>query len=302
MLSAPDANFTYDEEGNRATFEDNAHGLRHLYEWDHRNRLVSVTYVDRDFEITQQKIVYTYDAFDRRISKAVDTDGDGDFDTKEYYLWDDGAGNVLMDFMDADGDGVGSAVLAKRYLHGDAVDQIFAQENVAEGINDADRVLWFAQDNLNSVRDVIDNEGNVINRIDYDAFGNILSVTDPSQSDIETDLATRFLFTGQEWDADLGLYYYKARLYDPLTGQFISRDPMGFDAGDANLYRWRHERHRSCHPLTASAIIGTTPINRYGPPSRPSTCYASSGPTRPDSTPAGTTPLTGSRDHVRTHF
>ncbi len=95
------------------------------------------------------------------------------------------------------------------------------------------------QDNLGSVRDVIDNAGNVINRIDYDAFGNILAITNPSDNDAElTSAATRFLFTGQEWDGDVALHYYNARWYDPLTGTFISKDPLNFAAGDANLYRY----------------------------------------------------------------
>ncbi|HEY4759386.1 MAG TPA: RHS repeat-associated core domain-containing protein, partial [Thermoguttaceae bacterium] len=38
-------------------------------------------------------------------------------------------------------------------------------------------------------------------------------------------------FTGREWDADAGLYYYRARWYDANTGQFLSEDPLGFAAG-----------------------------------------------------------------------
>lgn len=49
---------------------------------------------------------------------------------------------------------------------------------------------------------------------------------------------TRFSYTGQEFDADTGLYYYNARWYDPATGRFMSQDPLGFAAGDANLMRY----------------------------------------------------------------
>jgi len=48
----------------------------------------------------------------------------------------------------------------------------------------------------------------------------------------------RFGFTGREHDAALNLYYYRARFYDPATGRFVSKDPLGYDAGDANLYRY----------------------------------------------------------------
>ena len=49
---------------------------------------------------------------------------------------------------------------------------------------------------------------------------------------------TRFLYTGQVWDADVGLQYNWNRWYDPAVGRWISEDPMGFAAGDANLNRY----------------------------------------------------------------
>ena len=44
--------------------------------------------------------------------------------------------------------------------------------------------------------------------------------------------------TGREYCPELGLYYYRARWYDPAVGRFISQDPIGFQAGDPNLYRY----------------------------------------------------------------
>lgn len=43
-------------------------------------------------------------------------------------------------------------------------------------------------------------------------------------------------FTGREWDAETQLHYYRARYYSPGHGRFLSEDPIGFDAGDANFY------------------------------------------------------------------
>jgi RHS repeat-associated protein len=65
----------------------------------------------------------------------------------------------------------------------------------------------------------------------YDSFGNLLSQSD-------ADFATRYLFTGRELDAETGLYYYRARYYDAALGRFLSEDPFGFAAGDANLFRY----------------------------------------------------------------
>ncbi|MCF6245636.1 MAG: RHS repeat-associated core domain-containing protein, partial [Sulfurovum sp.] len=44
-------------------------------------------------------------------------------------------------------------------------------------------------------------------------------------------------YTGREMDAD-DLYYYRARYYDPNTQRFLSLDPIGFEAGDFNFYRY----------------------------------------------------------------
>ncbi len=45
-------------------------------------------------------------------------------------------------------------------------------------------------------------------------------------------------FTGREWDAEAGLYYYRARWYDATTGRFVSNDPIGFAGLDTNLARY----------------------------------------------------------------
>jgi RHS repeat-associated protein len=48
------------------------------------------------------------------------------------------------------------------------------------------------------------------------------------------------LSTGREWDKETGLYYYRARYYDPMEGRFISKDPISFKGKDkdANLYEY----------------------------------------------------------------
>jgi RHS repeat-associated protein len=66
--------------------------------------------------------------------------------------------------------------------------------------------------------------------IRYHSFGRIIQQTGT--------LSNRFWYTGREWDGEIGLYFYRARYYDPLVGRFIGEDPIGFGAGDINLYRY----------------------------------------------------------------
>lgn len=87
-----------------------------------------------------------------------------------------------------------------------------------------------------------DNDGTteteVVKHITIDAFGNIQSVTDSSGAAISNG-ASEILhaYTGQLYDADAGLHYYRARWYDTVAGQFVSEDPLGFAAGDMNTSR-----------------------------------------------------------------
>lgn len=68
-----------------------------------------------------------------------------------------------------------------------------------------------------------------------DSFGNVTRSTG--------SLANPFQYTGRDFDAETGLYYYRARYYDPssgrfLSGRFLSSDPVGFNSGDVNFYRY----------------------------------------------------------------
>ncbi len=78
---------------------------------------------------------------------------------------------------------------------------------------------------------ITDATGVVIDRITYDGYGNIIAETNPSASD-------RYLWTGREFDRVTGLQYNRARYYDPTTGRWTSKDPIGFYAGDTNLDRY----------------------------------------------------------------
>ena len=69
------------------------------------------------------------------------------------------------------------------------------------------------------------------NHLVYDSFGNRISETNAA-------VDTLFGYTCREWDTDIDLQHNRARWYDPATGTWISKDPIEFAAGDANLYRY----------------------------------------------------------------
>ena len=156
-----------------------------------------------------------------------------------------------MQLVDADGAGAGPWKLTNRYLYGDAVDLVLADEQLPSGgigltsvSYTTGNVLWPLFDQLGSVRDVVDSNGVIRQHLVFDSFGNRLSETDYNTSGVvipSTDPAAvdeLFGYTGREWDKDVGLQYNRARWYDPAQGRWLSQDPIGFAAGDVNLYRY----------------------------------------------------------------
>jgi RHS repeat-associated protein len=201
-------NYAYDDEGNRTKRTEIATGKVTEYNWDYRNRLSSVVFKDAGGAVVKT-ISYTYDVNDRRISKKIDGV------VAERYVYD--GANIALVF-----DGAG--VQTHRYLYGTGVDQILADERGGS-------VVWALADNLGTVRDVVDGSGVVLNRVTYDSYGRVVSQTNPA-------VEFRYGYTGREQDNETGLDYYRARYYDSAVGRFISEDPLGFSAGDGNLYRY----------------------------------------------------------------
>jgi RHS repeat-associated protein len=107
---------------------------------------------------------------------------------------------------------------------------------------------WYLTDPQGTIRDVIDNNATVRDKVTYGAFGNITaeSTYDASGNrETPTNPAAyrgRYGWDSYETDAETGLNYVHARYYDPLTGRWMSQDPLGFDAGDSNLYRYVNNR------------------------------------------------------------
>jgi len=81
--------------------------------------------------------------------------------------------------------------------------------------------------------------GNVVQTYSYDSFGNITQTGSISQP---------YAFTGREYDSETGMYFYRARYYDPKVGRFVTKDPLGFGGG-INVYNY----------------VGANPIN-WGDP------------------------------------
>jgi len=200
--------YSYDDNGNletRTAVSGPGMGQVTTYHWNRRNQL---TGIDLPPSAGAAAVTYRYDALGRRIEKAVDA-------AVTRYVYD---GDDIV--LETDGQGS----LLRRYRHGDGIDEPLVLEE-ASGES-----FFYHRDHLGSVVMVTDEAGAVAAEYEYDAYGR--------RDAISEDIEQPYAFTGREWDTESGLYYYRARYYDPGTGRFLSEDPIGFDGGDANLYRY----------------------------------------------------------------
>ena len=145
---------------------------------------------------------YGYDPMGRRASRT--TNG-----LTTNFLYD--GGDVVLD-RGSDGNTV-------EYLNGTGVDDKLRQRSTTGP-------LYFLQDQLGSTAALTDAAGGVVERIQFEPFGNSAG-----------SALTRFGFTGREHDGATGLIYFRARWYDPSQGRFVSEDPIGV-AGGFNLYAY----------------------------------------------------------------
>jgi RHS repeat-associated protein len=105
--------------------------------------------------------------------------------------------------------------------------------NVPEYMEKGGKTYRFIKDHLGSPRLVIEaTTGEVVQHIDFDEFGNVLQDTNSGFQP--------FGFAGGLYDRDTRLVRFGVRDYDLLTGRWTAKDPIRFEAADANLYAYVH--------------------------------------------------------------
>lgn len=111
----------------------------------------------------------------------------------------------------------GSGILLRRYVHVDGEDHPLLWY---EGTSSTPYRLY--ADHHGSISEVISDSG-ALQAVDtYDEYGV------PGSGNYTTALPQRFQYTGQAYLPDLGMYYYKARIYSARLGRFLQTDPIGY--------------------------------------------------------------------------
>jgi len=204
--------FEYDTNGRLskkfiAVIESNEEGIEvstetnvELYSYSSLGRLLSAS-------VDGKTITYKHNAIGNRVAMLVDGV------TAEKYLWLNKT--ILVAIYDKDDN------LVQRFEYG-------IGNTPVSFIQDGNK-YYITSDHLGSPRTISDASGNVLKAVDYDSFGNVISDTDPM-------LEIPFGFAGGLHDKDINLIRFGYRDFDPETGRWTARDPIGFGGGDTNLY------------------------------------------------------------------
>ena len=238
-VGAAGENFTYDLDGNLTR------DGRWTNSWDAENRLVGMTALTSTPVASQYSLSFTYDYMGRRIQKTVSTNSGTGYVAQYvnrfvYEGWNlagilDGGNNLLYSFTwgtDLSGNmqgagGVGGAISMTVY----------------SGTN-AGTYFYCYDGNGNVVALVSATNGTIAAQYEYGPFGEVIRATGPMAK------VNPFMFSTKFYDWESGVYYYGARYYNPSTGRWLSRDPLG-EQGGLNLYMFVHN-----HPTFAVDGLG----------------------------------------------
>lgn len=213
-------NLTYDANGNLVQKQNAADTSEQtLYVWDASDRLLRIEQsgVSGSSLLTAN---FNYDAFGRRVQNTITQ---GSQTSTVQYLYE--GAQALGEIRDGK--------LSHRLLTGLSLDETIARTSInSAGQKDSADSRIYITDALNSVIAQFsdDDNSNLQNSYAYSPYGQSNTVgPDSTGNPIQ--------YTGRENDGT-GLYFYRARYYDPQLGKrFISADPIGLDGGD-NVYAY----------------------------------------------------------------
>jgi RHS repeat-associated protein len=230
---------TYDANGNLTN------DGQYTYAYDVENRVTAVTR-DSDSAVVGQ---YFYDARGCRVISIINPAGTPA--TNVYFL----DNSRILEEQNSGG------ITQATYTYGSYVDEVVTMKR-------GGHLYYYHPNELFSVEALTDSSGTAVERYYYDAYGEPV-VMDGSYNPLPLNawgtphsaVGNSYLFTGRQLDEESGIYYYRARYYDPAEGRFIQRDPLDYVDGP-NLYEYvRSEPTRLTDPTGLHYIAGSLTLS-----------------------------------------
>jgi RHS repeat-associated protein len=229
---------SFDANGNTVT---SAAGTISDY-YDAENQLIKRTAPNT----VTIRIVYDHEG--NRACKQVQT---GSAYVNTHYLVDDknptGYAQVLLETRDTGATpSANNATFYIAYVYG---------QNLISIRNNTPTTYYYGYDGQGSVRALFTSTGTIAKTYNYDAWGNWLS---PSTQPIDNC----YLYTAQQWDPDLGLFYLRARYYAPQYGRFWTMD--SYEGNPSNPVSLHKYLYCSADPANRSDPSGWNDLSAPG--------------------------------------
>jgi RHS repeat-associated protein len=190
-------------------------GAGQSYQWDAENRLVSVTQATG---VTG----FVYDGLGHRLQETF-------------------GGSVIKQWV-----WCGDQPCEERDANGNVTKRFYVQGEQIGGVP-----YYFTRDHLGSVREMVDANGTIRARYDYDPFGRMTKISG--------DLSADFGFAGNLYHQATNLNLTLFRAYDPNLGRWLNADPIGL-AGGLNLYGYVGNNPISYIDPLGLAYLGSRPV------------------------------------------
>ncbi|MFM0023170.1 RHS repeat-associated core domain-containing protein [Paraburkholderia azotifigens] len=232
--------YAYDARGNLVAKQ--SAGSEQRYEWDGFNRLGAVS---ARSPAGARQAQYFYDAFGRRIAKDVDGvrtvfgwDGDrlayevaGSHST--HYVYEAGSFVPLAQFVAAPVEGLETPQRRESDRYTPEDDPLMKVPSP----NEQAQVYYYHCDVIGTPQMLTDDAGEIVWEARYKAWGEAAEVIARVSATTQAQVRNPIRFQGQQADDETGLHYNRYRYYDPASGRFVSKDPIGL-AGGVNVYQY----------------------------------------------------------------
>jgi RHS repeat-associated protein len=217
-------------------------------EWDALNRLRKVHKWDPASFSYQLVAECAYDCHNRRMRKVVTNSGSLNGTTDFYY-----EGWRVVEERD------GADAVTQQYVYGNYLDEVWTLDNRRGGItvaqlNDGsgNQRHFYHSNTLYHVYGITDEAGAIKEAYQYDAYGKQTVITDGNDADTivnfnaddvrtvsgNSTLNNFHMYTGQRFDSESGIFYFKSRYMAASLGRFLSRDPWRGVDPRSNRYQY----------------------------------------------------------------
>jgi RHS repeat-associated protein len=185
-------------------------GITNSLTWNSRYQLT---------EVTTNGVAAERNGFDALGRRVWNWDG---VETN-YFVY---SGQQILADVDATGG------IKRVYVWAPGIDNLLAMTSYTGGVT---KTYYAIRDHLGSVHAMVDETGAIIEQYRMDAWGRTTVYNGSGATLAKSAIGNRYVWQGREISWVTGLYHFRARTWDPVSGRFLSNDPIGISGG-LNMY------------------------------------------------------------------